>query len=504
MPSFASGISFTRAVLFLLAGLLASISQASAATALVRERVARTNSASAFTNTIAARLAAFRARPNIILILSDDLGYGDLGCYGQKKIQTPHLDRLAAEGMRFTQCYAGTCVCAPSRAALMTGLHTGHTRIRGNAELPLATNETTVAEVLKRAGYDTGLIGKWGLGLEGSGATPGRRGFDEFLGYLSQTHAHDYYPTQLWRSSVMDLERGSAEFTFTPQGNEDGAKGIYSHDFFTRMATNFVRSYQNKPFFLFLSYTIPHAQNELKNKGMVVPSDEPYAAQDWPQPEKNKAAMITRLDRDVGVLLAQIKRLNLDSNTIVFFTSDNGPHKEGGVNPEFFQSSGPLRGIKRDLYEGGIRVPMIVRWPGHVPTNSVSDEPWAFWDFLPTAAALARTAAPDGLDGLSMLPTLLGQPQTNRHDFFYWEFHEKGSKQAVRLGEWKGLRLAPGSPLELYNLRADPGEANNVAAAHTNVVAQIETCLRTARTKSEQWPLQSAAEEAARRKRLAP
>ena len=503
MPFLASGLSRVWAVLFLLAGLLAPFPQASAATVLVRERLPRTNSNSSFTNTVAAKLAAFRSRPNIILILADDLGYGDLGCYGQKKIKTPHLDQIAAEGMRFTQCYAGTCVCAPSRATLMTGRHTGHTRIRGNGEIPLGSNETTVAEVLKRVGYDTGLIGKWGLGLDGSGATPSRRGFDEFLGYLSQTHAQDYYPTQLWRSSVMDFERGSGEFPLPIPRNVGGAKGLYSHDFFTSTATNFVRSYQNKPFFLVLSYTIPHAQNELKNKGMVVPSEEPYAAEDWPQAEKNKAAMITRLDRDVGGLLAQIKRLNLDSNTIVFFTSDNGPHNKGGVNPEFFQSSGPLRGIKRDLYEGGIRVPMIVRWPGHVPTNSVSDEPWAFWDFLPTVAALARTATPDGLDGISMLPTLLGQPQTNRHDFFYWEFHEKGSKQAVRMGDWKALRLAPGVPLEIYNLRSDPGETNDVAVAHSNIVTRIETYLRSARTESDQWPLQTAAEEAARRKRIA-
>ena len=501
MVPFASRSWRARVLLCLLALLLEPLLAAGAAIAPVRERVARTNSAP-FTNSLAAKLTAFRSRPNIILILADDLGYGDLGCYGQKKIKTPHLDQLASEGLRFTHCYAGTCVCAPSRAALMTGLHTGHTRIRGNAEIPLATNETTVAEVLKRGGYDTGVIGKWGLGLEASGATPGRRGFDEFLGYLSQTHAHDYYPTQLWRSSVMDLERGAGDFPLPIAANEGGARGLYVHDFFTTAATNFVRSYQNKPFFLFLSYTIPHAQNELKEQGMVVPSSEPYAAENWPQPEKNKAAMITRLDRDVGVLLAQLKRLKLDSNTVVFFTSDNGPHKEGGVNPGFFNSSGPLRGLKRDLYEGGIRVPMLVRWPGHVPTNTVSDEPWAFWDFLPTAAALARTAAPDGIDGISMLPTLLGRPQTNRHDFFYWEFHEKGSKQAVRMGDWKGLRLSPGAPLELYHLRTDPGETNNVANAHTNVVAQIESRLGAARTESERWPLQSAAEEAASRKRL--
>jgi len=439
---------------------------------------------------ISAKLAALRSRPHIILILADDLGYGDLGSYGQKKIQTPHLDRLAAEGMRFTQCYAGTTVCAPSRAALITGLHTGHARVRGNAAVPLGTNETTVASVLKRAGYQTACIGKWGLGLEKSGATPTDRGFDEFFGYLSQTHAHDYYPTSLWRASLPQDEP-------LQPANPEAVRGRYSHDLFTMAATNFIRVAHYQPFFLYLAYTIPHANNELKEKGMQVPSDEPYTREKWPQPEKNKAAMITRLDRDVGLIMAQLKALKIESNTVIFFTSDNGPHKEGGVNPDFFNSAGPWRGLKRDLTEGGLRVPMIVRWPGHVPAAAVSDQVWAFWDFLPTAAALARTNAPPNLDGISFLPTLLGQKQTNQHEFLYWEFHEKGSRQAVRMGDWKAIRSTVGEPLELYHLKTDFRETNNLAAAQPEIVRKIEAYLQTARTPSERWPLQTAAEEAA-------
>ncbi len=432
-----------------------------------------------------AKLLAER-KPNIIFILADDLGYGDLGCYGQKKIKTPNLDQLAAEGMRFTQCYAGSTVCAPSRACLMTGLHTGHARIRGNAAVPLRAEDVTVAEVLKPAGYTNGVIGKWGLGLENTTGTPGRQGFDEWLGYLSQTHAHDYYPTQLWRNADMLMR----------EKNFYDYQGEYSHDFFTQAATNFVRIYQRRPFFLYLAYTIPHANNELKDRGMQVPSDAPYSNEDWPQPEKNKAAMITRLDDDVGRLMAELKRRQLDTNTVVFFASDNGPHKEGGVNPDFFNSSGPLRGIKRDMYEGGIRVPMIVRWTGRIPAGAVNDQVWAFWDFLPTAAEIAGVKPPPGLDGISMLPALLGQKQTNQHDFLYWEFHERGSKQAVRMGDWKAVLLEPGQPLELYDLKADLGETNNVAADHPSVVARIEAFLKTARTESDRWPMRSARQQA--------
>jgi arylsulfatase A-like enzyme len=428
------------------------------------------------------------SKPNIIFILADDLGYGDLGCYGQKRIKTPNLDRLAAEGLRFTSFYAGSTVCAPSRAALMCGQHTGHVRIRGNAQVPLRSEDVTVAEVLKSAGYATLAIGKWGLGLEGTAGAPNAQGFEEWFGYLDQTHAHDYYPQFLWRNDK----------PWPLVHNADNQKGDYSHDFFTRSALNGLRLNTDKPFFLYLAYTIPHANNELGAKtgnGMEVPTDKPYSDEDWPQPEKNKAAMITRLDADLGTLLDRLKQLKMDERTIVLFSSDNGPHKEGGIDPKFFQSSGPLRGIKRDLYEGGIRVPMIVRWPGKIKAGVTNDGPWAFWDFLPTAAEIAGVKPPKDIDGISFLPTLLGQKQTNRHEFLYWEFHEKGSKQAVRMGDWKAVRLAPGKPLELYNLRTDLGETTDLADQHPEIVAKIEEYLKSARTASAEWPIQPPPEE---------
>jgi len=285
-------------------------------------------------------------------------------------------------------------------------------------------------------------------GLANTEGTPNKKGFDEWFGYLGQTHAHDYYPTQLYRNDRI----------FTLERNLGGKKGQYSSDMFTKVATNFVRvSSANRfiPFFMYLAYTIPHANNELKEKGMEVPSVEPYQNEDWPEPEKRKAAMITRMDHDIGELMNQLKTMKIDTNTIIFFSSDNGPHKEGRVDPEFFHASGPFRGIKRDMYEGGIRVPMIARWPGKIKPGVASDQVWAFWDFLPTAAEIAGVKPPPNIDGISILPTLLGQKQTNQHEFLYWEFHEKGSKQAVRRGDWKGIRLEPGKPLELYDLKND-------------------------------------------------
>lgn len=421
-------------------------------------------------------------RPNIVFILVDDLGYGDLTSYGQEKIKSYHLDRMAAEGLRFTSAYAGSTVCAPSRSALMTGLHTGHTRIRGNAKTPLATNDLTVAELLQKSGYTTALIGKWGLGNEGTTGEPNRKGFTEFFGYLDQTHAHNYYPDHLWRNGMkLPLE-----------ANADGKKGIYAPDMFARAAVNFVNQYRDVPFFLYFALTLPHAHNELGRKtgnGMEIASDHPYGEFDWPQTEKNKAAMITRIDVYVGMILDAIKKQGLDEQTIVIFSSDNGPHKEGGVDPAFFKSSGPLRGIKRDLYEGGIRVPAIVRWPGQIAPGTTSDFPWAFWDFLPTACELAKVPLPEGLklDGQSIVPTLLGQTQ-KPHEFLYWEFHEGGSQQAVRTGDWKAVRKF-GGPLELYNLKTDLGETNNVASANADVVKRIEEYLAKARTESAEWPL---------------
>jgi arylsulfatase A-like enzyme len=297
-------------------------------------------------------------KPNIIFILADDLGYGDLGCYGQTKIKTPNLDRLAAEGMRFNHFYAGSTVCAPSRCVLMTGLHTGHALIRGNAKVALRPQDLTVAEVLNRAGYRTCLVGKWGLGNEGTTGVPQRKGFDEFIGYLDQTHAHDYYTDYLWRYDPPSGAKPGHDGRIDFLENQGGKKGLYMDDLFTTAALSFVRINkpnqfnQHRPFFLYLAYTIPHANNEegrSTGNGMQVPSDAPYSEQPWPQPEKNKAAMITRMDADIGRLMDKLKELKIEDHTIVFFSSDNGPHKEGGVDPKFFQSSGPLRGIKRDL-----------------------------------------------------------------------------------------------------------------------------------------------------------
>ena len=428
------------------------------------------------------KAALERKQPNILLILADDLGYGDLGCYGQSRIKTPNIDRLAAEGTRYTQAYAGSTVCAPSRAVLMTGFHTGHNRIRGNDQRPLLSTDVTVARLLDKAGYQTALFGKWSLGLPGSSGIPTRQGFQEWLGYLDQTAAHNYYPTQLYRNDqVMDL----------PQ-NEGGRHGLYVQDLIDRVTTNYLRTAKYRPFFLCLAYTLPHANNELgraTGNGMETPSDAPYSKEPWPQPEKNKAAMITRIDSDVGMVLAALKAHRMTSNTVVIFTSDNGPHSEGGVKASFHQSSGPLRGIKRDLYEGGIRVPLIAWWPGRIPAGRVSQELFPAWDFLPTALDLAGLPIPAGLDGISMKRDLLGLAQTNRHETLYWEFHEGWSRQAIRMGNWKGVRNGVGEGMELYDLATDLGETNNLASAHPEILARLEERLAHARNADPEWPL---------------
>lgn len=422
-------------------------------------------------------------KPNIIFILADDLGYGDLGCYGQKRIQTPNLDLLAAEGVRFTQAYAGSTVCAPSRCALMTGRHMGHAWVRGNRypDLPLRPPDVTVTEILKSAGYVTGLFGKWSLGGLGTTGYPTTKGFDEWFGYLSQTHAHNYYPEHL-------LENNSA---YLLRGNFGAKKEDYAHDLFTQRALDFIGRHKDQPFFLHICYTIPHANNEMgrdTGNGMEVPSDAPYSDRSWPQQEKNFAAMVTRMDSDVGKIMEQLKASGVDADTIVFFSSDNGPHKEGGHDADFFDSNGPLRGIKRDLYEGGIRVPTLARWPGKIQPGRVSDQVWAFWDFPPTAAELAGVTPPSGIDGISIVPELLGKAQKN-HEYLYWEFHEGGFKQAARMGDWKGVRLGTRHPVELYNLKEDIGEHSNVATKHPEIVAQIEDILKSARTDSREFPI---------------
>ncbi|MBN2271753.1 MAG: arylsulfatase [Sedimentisphaerales bacterium] len=436
-----------------------------------------------------------RKKPNIIFILADDLGYGDVGCFGQKVIQTPNIDNLAAEGMKLTDHYAGSTVCAPSRCCLMTGLHTGHALIRGNANVPLRPEDVTVAELLDAAGYTTAIIGKWGLGEAGSTGIPNRQGFDYWFGYLNQRHAHNYYPEFLWRNEQKVTLRGN-KLTKPDEGGwgVSEEKVTYSHDLFAAEALDFLDKNKDKTFFLYLPFTIPHANNEAGNRGMEVPDLGQYADKDWPEPQKGHAAMITRMDGDIGRVMAKLKELGIDEDTFVFFSSDNGPHKEGGADPEFFNSSGPLRGYKRALYEGGIRVPTIARWPGRIKAGSQSGHISAFWDFLPTCCDIVGIEPPDGLDGISLLPTLLGQPQEQKeHEYLYWEFHEQGKRQAVRIGDWKGIRQNvakdPDGPIELYNLKTDLGEHNNVANENTEIVERIAKIMKSARTPSEHWKM---------------
>lgn len=432
-----------------------------------------------------------QARPNIIFILADDLGYGDLGCYGQEIIQTPNLDAMAASGMRFTQCYAGSTVCAPSRSSLMTGQHTGHTYVRGNKRVPLRPSDVTVAEVLKGAGYDTALIGKWGLGEPDSTGIPNRQGFDEFYGYLNQRHAHTYYPEYLWHNE----ERVRLEGNNEEKPNVAVDRAQYSHDLVTQEAFRYIREREENPFFLYLAYTIPHANNERGRElgdGMEVPEYGIYADKDWPNPQKGHAAMITRLDRDIGRLFEVLKEQGLDDNTMVIFTSDNGTHREGGADPEFFKSSGPLRGIKRALYDGGIRVPGIVRWPGVVPEGVVNDHVWAFWDFLPTAAQLAGVDAPDGIDGISFAPTLSARyGEQQEHDYLYWEFHEGDFLQGIRMGKWKAVQSRRRGTLELFDVETDIGEMNDVSDDYPSVLNRMKSLFISARTESEHWPTEA-------------
>lgn len=438
-----------------------------------------------------------RRKPNIIFILADDLGYGDLGCFGQEKIKTPNLDKMAAEGMRFTQHYAGSTVCAPSRCCLLTGKHTGHCTVRGNVDFLIKPDETTVAEILKQAGYSTGCIGKWGVGHPSPPDGPQNNGFDFFFGYLSMWHAHNYYPDFLWKNGkkvqLRNVVRHPEKHYKENQEDLVGLASVkvdYSPDLFTDTALEFIAQ-QGRPFFLYLPYTIPHANNEanqFSEHGMEVPDYGIYKDKDWPEPEKGKAAMISRLDRDIGRIFAKLKALGIDEQTLVMFSSDNGPHKEGGVKPDFFDSNGPLKGIKRDLYEGGIRVPTIARWPGQIKAGSQCEHISAFWDILPTFAELAGSPAPKDIDGISILPALLGKSQ-KQHEFLYWEFHEGSSKQAVRMGDWKAVRLAPSRLIELYNLKSDIVEQNDIADEHPDIVARAKDIFEKVRTDADVWPL---------------
>ena len=429
------------------------------------------------TSPVAAQTAA-RKQPNIIVILADDLGYGDLGCFGQKKLVTPRLDAMAVEGMRFTQFYAGSTVCAPSRCVLLTGKHAGRAVVRGNSLKPimLQPGQPTVASVLKTAGYATACIGKWGVGTPDNLTNPNDVGFDHFFGYVNMWHAHNFYPEFLVRNGqVVPLknEVGEAWKKFQDPKLPDAGRGVavkrveYAPDLFVNDALRFIREQQQKPFFLYLALNTPHANNEAGVKGMEVPDLGEFAAKDWPEPEKGFAAMVRNLDRDTGRLLDLLKELGLATNTLVIFTSDNGPHQEGGHKADFFNSSGKFRGAKRDLTEGGIRVPMIAWWPGTVPAHSENDRQWYFGDLMATAAELAGVQPPDNLDSDSLVPALHGQiekDQWKRKGRLYWETYEGASAQAVRFGKWKAIRspMFTGE-LELYDLSNDFQEKRTYA-----------------------------------------
>ncbi|MEX1233067.1 MAG: arylsulfatase [Planctomycetaceae bacterium] len=427
-------------------------------------------------------------QPNVIFILADDLGYGELGCYGQKTIHTPNIDKMAETGMRFTDHYAGCTVCAPSRCALLTGKHTGHTLVRGNQGALLDSQETTIGRAMKDAGYRTAAIGKWGAGENPAPGHPEQCGFEEFFGYLENGHAHNHFPDFLWKNSAQWPVRGNVVKSIG-RGGVAIKKTQFSHDLLTAEAMSYIEKNQAAPFFLYLAFIIPHANNEAGLEGMEVPDDAPYSDKPWPQPQKNHAAMITRMDRSVGEILALLKKLEIDDDTLVIFSSDNGPHKEGGADPAFFQSSGVFSGYKRSMHEGGIRVPLIAQWPGKVPENTVTDHVCALWDLLPTACSLAEAAPPEGIDGISYLPTLLGRPEQQKpHEYLYWEFHEGGSRQAVRSGKWKLIRTV-GGPVELYDLEADPSEQTDLSQQQPEVVEKLIELMSAARSESNVYPL---------------
>ncbi|QDT10246.1 arylsulfatase [Planctomycetes bacterium K23_9] len=432
--------------------------------------------------------------PNVIYIMADDAGIGDFGCYGGKIIQTPNVDQLAAQGLRFTQHYSGSTVCAPSRSVLMTGLHTGHTRVRGNKSASLLDDDVTVAEIMKQAGYVTGAMGKWGLGSADSSGAPWKQGFDHYFGYLSQRNAHHYYPEFLWKD-------GSK--VFYPDNPQQ--RTHYSHDLMTHEALQFIQANQSKPFFLYLPYTIPHVDLDVPND-----SKQPYMGKLEPEtpygrpngqhyrhekfPHATFAGMITRLDRDIGTIMALLSELELDKKTLVIFCSDNGATSAGGADPDFFDSNGPYRGIKRDLYEGGIITPMIARWPGKIAPGTATDHVSGFQDLMPTMAELVDTQLPEGLDGISYLPTLLNQTaDQEQHDHLYWEFSEQGGKRALRRGDWKLVQTNVGrkqpSPVELYNLKSDLAEANDLSSKMPELVAELTALMDSARIPSETFPL---------------
>ena len=437
-------------------------------------------------------------RPNIIYIMTDDLGYGDLGCYGQEVIQTPNIDRLAAQGMRFTDHYSGHTVCRPSRLVLWMGQNCGTTGLIGNRSRSLSSTESTVAKLLKNSGYKTGGVGKWALGnvdepseIENSGH-PNANGFDYWFGYMNQGRAHNFYPEYLWENKkqvelpgnvIGDYENG--------RGRVSSVRKSYSHDFMTDAAFRFIRENKDEPFLLHIHWTIPHANNEggrVLGDGMEIPSYGIYADRDWPNPEKGFAAMITHMDRDVGRLMSLLDELELTEETLVIFTSDNGPHHEGGHDHEFFDSNGPLTGYKRSMHEGGIRVPMIARWIGTIEPGSESDHPSYFCDFLPTACELAGVSPPDSIDGISYLPTLLGkQDDQKKHEYLYWASQEGETSVGVRVGKWKlvhypvrkGRQKKPAQDgkWKLFDVSHDPGEKTNLINEHPEIAEKAISML---------------------------
>jgi arylsulfatase A-like enzyme len=440
----------------------------------------------------ASTISASGKLPNIIFILADDLGYGDVGCYGQQLIQTPNIDRLARSGMRFTDFYAGSTVCAPSRASLMTGRHTGHVSVRGNGEVPLPATDSILPQVLKQKGYVNGMVGKWGLGLKETSGVPERKGWDFFAGHLHHVEGHYQKPDSAWQ-----MINGASTKIKLPEG-------MYANEWFNQSALQFIRQNQNNPFFLYVSYTLPHAelnvpgwylQQYLNADGsskfapeVAQPSGQHYGPQ--PYPKAAYAAMVTQMDDYIGNIMDLLKNLQLEENTLVIFASDNGTHVEGGRKlkdvTDFFKSSGPLKGTKRDLYEGGIRIPFIASWKGQVPAGTTSAFTGAFWDVLPTFAELTGTKPPAG-DGVSFLQVLLGKKESVKPEPLYWEFYEGGFKQAVRKHNWKAIRFYKGKvPVrtELYDLSTDIGEKNDLAAQHHEIVKELEKIMEEERVPS--------------------
>ncbi|MBK5279615.1 MAG: arylsulfatase [Bacteroidia bacterium] len=431
------------------------------------------------------------ARPNIIYIMADDLGYGDLGCYGQKTLLTPNIDKMAKEGVTFTQFYAGSTVCAPSRCALMTGMHMGHSYIRGNKELPLREEDMTLGKLMKQKGYATGMFGKWGLGLEGNSGSPEKQGWDRFLGYLHHRAAHRFNVDHLWEVKNGKLNKFPMDTTTN------------TYPFIFNAATKFITEHQNEPFFLYLPVTIPHAEMRAPTEESLRPfikdsrsifTEKPFVNVSYasyrPQEMPNAAfaAMMWQLDQDVGKLLQLLKDLNLDTNTYVFFTSDNGPHQEGGREVEFFDSNGSLKGFKRDLYEGGIRVPMIAWAPGKIKAGTTCEEPFANWDILPTLSELTDQKVPEDIDGISFYDVLHNQKAQQKHSYLYWEFFERGFDQALRAGDWKIVkRSSSGGKTELYNLKDDIGEQRDVSSRYPEKVKSLEKFMESARVDSKEF-----------------